>query len=50
MITNLNVRVLGNGYIFVQYHKDGKANDAAFPNWEVFLSWLRLEVTLEVLR
>ena len=35
-----NVRVLGNGAIFVQYGEDGKAKDAGFQNWDEFITWL----------
>lgn len=44
MITNLNVRVLGNGAVFVQYAEDGKAKDAAFLTWEAFIAWLEDKV------
>jgi hypothetical protein len=40
MITNLNVRVLGNGAIFVSYQEDGKAKDAGFVDWHEFIHWL----------
>ena len=43
-MTNLNVRVLGNGAVFVQYQRDGKAMDAAFVDWIAFLEWLEKEV------
>jgi hypothetical protein len=38
MITNLNIRVLGNGHIFVQYQMNGKAHDAGFDGWVSFKS------------
>lgn len=40
MICNFNVRVLTNGAVFVQYHEDGKAKDAAFMDWSAFIQWL----------
>jgi len=40
MITNINVRVLGNGHILVQYQENGKAKDAGFSNWHDFSDWL----------
>lgn len=43
-MTNLNVRVLGNKAVFVQYQKDGRALDAAFVDWATFLTWLTQEV------
>lgn len=43
-MVNLNVRVLGNGYIFVQYQEEGKAKDAAFISWEDFINWLQSKV------
>lgn len=43
-IVNLNVRVLSNKAIFVQYQADGKALDAAFPSWQEFLEWLAPQV------
>lgn len=43
-IVNLNVRVLGNGAVFVQYGEDGKAKDAAFIDWPTFLKWLEEKV------
>lgn len=43
-MVNLNVRVLGNNAIFVQYQKDGRSQDAAFPSWGEFLDWLAKEV------
>jgi len=39
MITNMNVRALGNGHILVQYQEDGKAKDAGFNSWEDFIEW-----------
>lgn len=47
MIFNLNVRVLGNGAIFVQYQEDGKAKDAAFLAWGEFIAWLTKRVIAE---
>lgn len=47
VVVNLNVRVLGNGHIFVQYQEDGKARDAGFPHWFAFLDWLRIKVSGE---
>lgn len=44
-IVNLNVRVCTNGAIFVQYSKGGKALDAAFIDWQGFISWLSLEAS-----
>lgn len=44
MITNLNVRVLGNDAIMVQYQQGGKAKDAGFSNWFDFLKWLQQEL------
>jgi hypothetical protein len=38
---NLNIRVLGNGHILVQYNRDGKAFDAGFNDWNTFIAWLR---------
>lgn len=46
MIVNLNIRVLGNGALLVQYQEDGKAKDAAYPNWEEFILWLTKIVPL----
>ena len=43
-MTNLNIRVLSNGAIFVQYQENGKAFDAGFRNWEEFLEWLPLKI------
>lgn len=43
-ICNLNVRVLGNGAVFVQYGEDGKAKDAAFSDWKTFIDWLTSKV------
>ena len=40
IVVNLNIRVLGNGFIFVQYQEAGKAQDAAFPSWKEFVTWL----------
>lgn len=40
MVANLNVRVLTNKAIFVQYQEDGKAKDAAFLTWADFIEWL----------
>ncbi len=39
-MVNLNIRVLGNGAILVQYQEDGKAKDAGFLSWTDFISWL----------
>lgn len=36
----MTVRQLGNGAILVQYWQDGKALDAAFPDWGLFVAWL----------
>jgi hypothetical protein len=44
MIANVNIRVLGNGAIFVQYQEDGKSKDAAFPTWEIAIKWLHEKV------
>ena len=44
MIVNMNVRVLGNSYIFCQYQEDGKSKDAAFPSWSAYIEWLKKEV------
>lgn len=46
MITNLNVRVLGNTAVFVQYQEDGKMKDAGFATWMLFLRWLEEKVLL----
>lgn len=46
MITNLNVRVLGNNAILVQYQKDGKAMDSGFNSWKEFVMWLKEELKL----
>ncbi len=43
-MVNLNVRVLDNGAVFVQYQEDGRAKDAAFIDWSVFLEWLAVKV------
>lgn len=43
-MTNLTIRVLGNGHILVQYQKDGKALDAGFSDWNKFIVWLSEEV------
>lgn len=43
-MTNLNVRQLSNGAIFAQYQKGGKAYDAAFADWILFVDWLTAEV------
>jgi hypothetical protein len=40
MIENMNVRTLTNNFIFVQYMRDRKAEDAAFPTWKEFILWL----------
>lgn len=40
MTVNYNIRVLGNGAVFVQYLENGKACDAAFMNWGDFITWL----------
>ncbi|MDB4552342.1 hypothetical protein N9016_01730 [bacterium] len=40
----MNIRVLGNGAVFVQYQENGKAEDAAFPSWKEFLEWLTEKV------
>lgn len=37
---NINARVLTNGAVFIRYQEDGKAKDAAFMNWQEFISWL----------
>ena len=39
-MVNMNVRVLGNGAVFVGYQEDGKAKDAAFLGWSEFIEWL----------
>ena len=44
MIVNLNVRVLTNNAVFVQYQEDGKAKDAAFLTWAEFIAWLTAKV------
>lgn len=44
MIVNLNVRVLSNDAIFVQYQENGKALDAAFMTWEDYIAWLSAKV------
>lgn len=44
-MVNLNVRVLGNGAILVQYQEDGKQFDAGFTTWAVFIAWLKDRVT-----
>lgn len=43
-MTNVNIRVLGNGAVFVQYQEDGKSKDAAFPDWETAINWIRDKV------
>jgi len=43
-MVNLNIRVLGNDAIFVQYQEDGKAKDAAFMNWAECIEWLQSKV------
>lgn len=43
-MTNVNVRVLTNGAIFVQYQEQGKAKDAAFMTWQEFIDWLSLQL------
>ncbi len=43
-MTNLSIRVLGNGHIFVQYQRDGKQFDAGFSDWDEFIVWLSEEV------
>ena len=40
MITNLNVRQVSEGGLFVQFQEDGKAKDAVFATWESFSRWL----------
>lgn len=40
MITNLNVRKLGNSAVLVQYQEDGKSKDAGFMCWVDFITWL----------
>jgi hypothetical protein len=47
MITNVNARVLGNGSILVQYQQQGKAKDAGFSSWDLFIAWLRTELKAE---
>lgn len=47
MIVNLNVRVLTNKAIFVQYLEDGKAKDAAFTDWLLFVEWLAKTVDVD---
>jgi hypothetical protein len=44
-MVNLNVRVLSNGAIFVQYQEQGKSKDAAFLTWAEFIKWLTDQVT-----
>lgn len=44
MLTQLNIRQLTNGAIFVQYWQDGKSKDAAFTNWLDFMKWLHSEL------
>lgn len=45
MITNLNVRVCNeNNAIFLQFQEDGRAKEAAFPDWTSFLNWLAEKV------
>lgn len=48
MVANLNIRVLTNNAIFVQYQEDGKAKDAAFISWTEFLYWLSDTVSVEL--
>jgi hypothetical protein len=39
-MVNINVRVLSNGFIFVNYQQEGKAYNAAFLSWKEFIEWL----------
>ena len=41
---SFNVRVLGNGAIFVQYSEEGQAKDAGFQGWVEFIAWLTTKV------
>lgn len=43
MLVNMNVRVLGNGAVFVGYNEEGKAKDAAFVGWDEFIKWLEVK-------
>jgi hypothetical protein len=43
-MTNIQIRVLTNGAIFVQYQEQGKSKDAAFMTWPEFINWLSLQV------
>lgn len=46
MITNVNIRILGNKHVFVQYQRDGKAYDAGFKDWQEFIEWLKEQTNL----
>lgn len=47
MIVNVNIRVLGNQHLLVQYQEDGKAKDCGFPDWDSFIHWLKQATTKE---
>ena len=47
MIANINVRVLGNKHIFVQYWDNGHARDAGFNSWAEFIIWLKATIAKE---
>jgi hypothetical protein len=40
MIEMINIRILTNKRIFIQYSKNRKSEDAAFNDWKEFIDWL----------
>jgi hypothetical protein len=49
VIANINIRVLGNGYLLVQYQEDGKAKDAGFADWGAFINWISVVLSIETI-
>lgn len=41
MIVHLNLRILTDKTIFIQYQIDGKAKDGSFISWNEFIKWLQ---------
>jgi hypothetical protein len=44
MMVNVNARLCTDGSVYVQYQEDGKARDAALPDWQAFTTWMERKV------
>jgi hypothetical protein len=46
-IYNVNARKCTAGGVYVQYQLDGRAEDCAFADWQLFISWFQVVIDKE---